>query len=373
MGIILPRFRKKKTTIEILEDLDAQIKETQQYAQIMERRHKKIVGTIIIYGVVLCIMIAFIFYFWFFPATLYNQLFFITLLLSFPILIFVIKKIVSWYYNCKITNNQEKLSTIVSEKKKILNEVTETETYKKAKEILLKFAPDELNMTPLTPKLSTPIETPRRPITQAVSPVSGSSELRRRPISTHNARIGVTSPGVVTLNVRPINQSLNTSFSSNARIINPTSIGFRLPLPRPVLPQERTMIDRLVDYLVGDGPSNRYALICRQCNSHNGMALKEEFEYIAFRCCYCGFWNPARKQKPFAPKLEFDSCAVTWNTSEPTSNTDKEPIKLAELETSTQSDTDSDIEVVERPGETSDSPESESKELNENESDKIET
>lgn len=67
--------------------------------------------------------------------------------------------------------------------------------------------------------------------------------------------------------------------------------------------------------------------------------IKITYIFAAFRCCYCGFWNPARKQKPFAPKLEFDSCAVTWNTSEATSNTDKEPIKLAELETSTQSDT----------------------------------
>lgn len=27
-------------------------------------------------------------------------------------------------------------------------------------------------------------------------------------------------------------------------------------------------------------PSCRYALICQQCFSHNGMALKEEFEYL---------------------------------------------------------------------------------------------
>ena len=39
-------------------------------------------------------------------------------------------------------------------------------------------------------------------------------------------------------------------------------------------------MDRVVEYLVGDGPANRFALICRQCQSHNGMALKEEFEYI---------------------------------------------------------------------------------------------
>ena len=57
-------------------------------------------------------------------------------------------------------------------------------------------------------------------------------------------------------------------------------------------------------FQVGDGPHNRYALICKQCQSHNGMALREEFEFIAYRCCYCHYWNPARKQKPTAPRLE---------------------------------------------------------------------
>ena len=55
------------------------------------------------------------------------------------------------------------------------------------------------------------------------------------------------------------------------------------PLPRPMLPRERGYLDKFVEFLVGDGPSNRYALICRQCESHNGMALREEFEYVAYR------------------------------------------------------------------------------------------
>ena len=53
------------------------------------------------------------------------------------------------------------------------------------------------------------------------------------------------------------------------------------PLPRPILPRERSAMDKVLEYLVGDGPQNRYALICRFCHSHNGMALKEEFEYIS--------------------------------------------------------------------------------------------
>lgn len=46
-----------------------------------------------------------------------------------------------------------------------------------------------------------------------------------------------------------------------------------LPLPRAILPRERSVLDKMVDYLVGDGPSNRYALICKQCFGHNGKFL----------------------------------------------------------------------------------------------------
>lgn len=35
----------------------------------------------------------------------------------------------------------------------------------------------------------------------------------------------------------------------------------------------------------------------------NFQALQEEFEYLAFRCCFCHHFNPARKQKPHAPTV----------------------------------------------------------------------
>ena len=52
------------------------------------------------------------------------------------------------------------------------------------------------------------------------------------------------------------------------------------PMPRPILPREKTVTDKLIDAIVGDGVGNRYALICKECVSHNGMAMKEEFEYL---------------------------------------------------------------------------------------------
>lgn len=45
----------------------------------------------------------------------------------------------SWYYSRKIGKNQSKLIKLKGEKKKILERVEETETYKVAKKILEKF------------------------------------------------------------------------------------------------------------------------------------------------------------------------------------------------------------------------------------------
>merc|ERR1719322_549530 len=64
-----------------------------------------------------------------------------------------------------------------------------------------------------------------------------------------------------------------------------------------------------MEYCVGDGPSNRFALICKNCYSHNGMALAEEFEYLGYRCAYCRFYNDSRKKKPGAPRI-FDNSSL---------------------------------------------------------------
>lgn len=75
------------------------------------------------------------------------------------------------------------------------------------------------------------------------------------------------------------------------------------PLPRPILPRERGVLDRMMDLFVGDGPHQRYALICRHCSGHNGMALQEEFEFVSYYCCYCYQFNPPRKTRPVGPRL----------------------------------------------------------------------
>ncbi|KAF7992455.1 hypothetical protein HCN44_001780 [Aphidius gifuensis] len=368
MGVIFSRFRKKKTTIEILEDLDTQIKKIEQYGTTTEQRHKKIVGTLLIYSVLLYIVTAVVFYFYFFPASLYDQLFYITPLLIFPLLIIITKKMVSWYYKRKISKNHDKLITMEQEKKKILEEVTEKETYKKAKEILLKFAPDQLRMTPPVGKITSPTDTPKRPVDtprasitspigsvvpqsgrgvgqNALSPMSaGGNELRRRAFNFASPGGVTPSIGTPKFGARPLaigfTSQYNTPAGPMSNIKSPVAslMSPRSPLPRPILSQQRSYLDRLVEYLVGDGPSNRYALICQQCDSHNGMALKEEFEFFA------------RKQKPSAPKLDNDvtsPIAFALNSKKLTESSNSSGSGM--IYSSFNEINYSDIEVVEKP------------------------
>ncbi|KAJ8307457.1 hypothetical protein KUTeg_015541, partial [Tegillarca granosa] len=201
---------------------------------------------------------ALIFFFYYFPNDWKHRLLYSLPLLLFPLLIWCIKKILHWYFVKHLALNE-----LREKKKKILEDVMETETYKKAKEILEKFDPNRFKQ----------LEAPAAPATPKISPPG--SELRRRPVQQGSVRTPVPPQrGVTPQQMRAGTPAVRPGTTphiprSGRRTPGP-------PLPRPVLPRERTKTDRLLEYLVGDGPQNRYALICKACHSHNGMALKEE-------------------------------------------------------------------------------------------------
>lgn len=188
----------------------------------------------------------------------------------------------------------------------------ETETYKKAKQILEQFDPEAV-------KKQEPHSTPRP---------SAGTDLRQRGVAIRPMPMGApVAPGGPP--ERSVLSSPVIQGPLPGRLLSPRPGGLYPPGPplaRPILPRERGTVDRVVEYLVGDGPQNRYALICKQCFSHNGMALKEEFEYLAFRCAYCYFLNPARRTRPQAPRLpEFSYERRLRAEEEPASRQDTPP------------------------------------------------
>ncbi|KAM3608462.1 uncharacterized protein V6R79_026081 [Siganus canaliculatus] len=238
----------------------------------------------------------------------------------FPFLVWLLRKMFIFVFSRRTEKNNEKLEDLKAQKRKILEEVMETETYKNAKLILERFDPEskkklELESTPLGPQMT---PKPGQELRQrnvmpktppvVVNPASGAAS--RPPLASgpnYPGRASHSAPG------GPPERNLSAIAAQQSLMRKPVTPGTPVPgvgmhppgppLARPVLPRERGAMDRVIEYLVGDGPQNRYALVCQQCLSHNGMALKEEFEYVAFRCAYCYFLNPARKTRPQAPRL----------------------------------------------------------------------
>lgn len=317
MGGLFSRWRTKPSTVEVLENIDKEIQALEEFREKNQRLQKLWVGRLIIYSSVLYLFTSLIVYLWYLPDELSARLAMTLPFFAFPLIIWCIRTVLIFFFSKRTERNNEALDDLKSQKKKILEEVMETETYKTAKLILERFDPDSKKTKEFEPP-SAGAAVPARPGQEIRQRTAAQRNLSPAPASSSlgPAPQGPVSPGPPKDSSAPggpPERSATPGLSSSViprRLGSPaTSVpGMGLhppgpPLARPILPRERGALDRIVEYLVGDGPQNRYALICQQCFSHNGMALKEEFEYIAFRCAYCFFLNPARKTRPQAPRL----------------------------------------------------------------------
>lgn len=341
MGAIWTRIWGKPSTKDVLERISVQLSDIEDFKRDTQAWHKKVIGYLLLYFSSLYFLAAAVVYFRFFHDPEWrhwsDQLKLFAPFLVAPLILWVVKRTMTWWYRRKLRKNEEKLDRLRDQKSKLLEEVMEKETYKVAKEILDKYGSGIEQLRPKTSAL-----TSAKLSSQASSSTSAgvSADIRRRstpaaavatpqqpkrddPNSSIRQQMALTSSPRPALDSRP---SASGAADRSMVAMSPAAGGRGMmgasqfgnggggmqgggrrapgpPLPRPVLPRERGYMDKVVEYLVGDGPSNRFALICKQCQSHNGMALREEFEYIAYRCCYCFYWNPARKQRPTAPRL----------------------------------------------------------------------
>ncbi|KAJ8352032.1 hypothetical protein SKAU_G00235080 [Synaphobranchus kaupii] len=319
MGAVVSRWRAKLPTVDILEGIEKDIHALEEFREKNQRCLKLWVGRLLLYSSLLFLITSFIVYFWYLPQLWTGRLILALTFLAFPVLVWFTRKLVIYVFSKRTERNNEKLEDLKSQKRKILEEVMETETYKNAKMILERFDPESnkkmvLQSTPVgSPMASRPGQELRQRNVASRAPVTGSpvSAAARPPGTAPSGPLPHSAPGGPPGG--PPERNLLAAAAQQSLMRRPMSPSMPVPgmglhppgppLARPILPRDRGAMDRVIEYLVGDGPQNRYALICQQCFSHNGMALKEEFEYVAFRCAYCYFLNPARKMRPQAPRL----------------------------------------------------------------------
>ncbi|XP_077304188.1 endoplasmic reticulum junction formation protein lunapark isoform X1 [Lithobates pipiens] len=324
MGALLSRWKAKPSTVEVLEKMEKEIQSLEEFQDKNQKLRKIWVGRLLLYSTILYLATCIVVYNWHLPDGLPARFLVLIPFLLVPALIWGARTMLIVWFARRTERNNDSLDELKTQKKKILEEVMEKETYKTAKQILERFDPDSKKSKELEipSAAASPNTTPRQgqdlrqrtaaqrnlSVSTPVNPNQGSPQVPGLLAATPGLQRDTSAPGGPP--ERTVQSGLqSTLVQRRPGTPSPAISGMAIHPPgpslvRPILPRERSAMDRVIEYLVGDGPQNRYALICQQCFSHNGMALKEEFEYVAFRCAYCYFLNPARKTRPQAPRLQ---------------------------------------------------------------------
>ncbi|KAH8316190.1 hypothetical protein KR067_001447, partial [Drosophila pandora] len=302
---------KEKSTEAVLEGLQTQIQALEKYMINTEERKRRFVTNFVGFTIGAYIVGFGLWYFFYFPPTLQECFMYLVPLLLFPIVIIFLRRLFTWYFQRKLNKNGDKLARLKEDKRKILEQVMDKETYKVAVNLLERFGDKKqlrltnpsnqaLNRTTVeqqrTPqpaaRLSTTIAAGQQPSQRSVTPYSSVYRNNNNNNTTLNSSIAST-------------QSMTlTSASPQMRAVQE----LRRRSPFPIVDERsRSAIDRIVDFIVGDTPQNRFGMICKACHAHNGMLHKEEYEYTTFRCAFCNVLNPARKKRPVAPRLSLEA------------------------------------------------------------------
>ncbi|OIV97766.1 hypothetical protein TanjilG_12523 [Lupinus angustifolius] len=65
--------------------------------------------------------------------------------------------------------------------------------------------------------------------------------------------------------------------------------------PQSSTTQDGGWIGKLAALLVGEDPTQSYALICGNCHMHNGLARKEDFPFVTYYCPHCHALNKPKQ------------------------------------------------------------------------------
>jgi endoplasmic reticulum junction formation protein lunapark len=222
------------------------------------------------------------------------------------------RRTVGWWYTRKIDREVETKEILKTRLEEKIEELKEKSDYYNTQQLLERFD------SKASPRSSLP-DTLRESAQQQRHPQhdSSSNDLRQNPAVDTLRQRGNSKASLPPLPppITPSTFSVPPPVPAQLNIpqFHPSAFS---PPPSPILPvqqQPKTFLDRVLDLLVGEDENaadRRYALICRHCRAHNGLAPPgERAEEVGYLCGRCGGWNgpepntqnhktkPAKEQK----------------------------------------------------------------------------
>ncbi|KAI4337399.1 hypothetical protein L6164_015823 [Bauhinia variegata] len=103
-----------------------------------------------------------------------------------------------------------------------------------------------------------------------------------------------SSPGRITPN-HPNQQSISPGRTDQTQISEHNQLVVEHHQPQTSSTHDGGWIARIAALLVGEDPTQSYALICGNCHMHNGLVRKEDFPYVTYYCPHCHSLNKPKQ------------------------------------------------------------------------------
>lgn len=299
MGTMISFFRRPEMdTTAQLSAIEVQIKSSTETHELNGNKLANLNKNTWFYGgLVFAILLVFIYAV--FPLELIRRIILLVLVfVLYPIGVLLTRKFFKYWLTRKKLDAEKSLEQLTKERDEILENVMEKEPYNKAREILKRFAPQQLDKQ----KSATDEKVRRHKLVNGIPANMTTKPVVSTPVQNDPNKT-LATPGVqnIPVNVQKRMQ-LNATYSGHLLRSSPNrNVKTVRPLPNQL---NQSKVDKIVGWVVGSNPEQMYALICQSCCKHNGLALREEFVYLDWKCAFCHHHNPARKERPRPPRLQ---------------------------------------------------------------------
>lgn len=106
--------------------------------------------------------------------------------------------------------------------------------------------------------------------------------------------------------------------------------------PTSFITNDGGWISRIAALLVGEDPTQSFALICGNCHMHNGLARKEDFPFVTYYCPHCNALNQPKQQhsERVSESNSPLNCSSASMSDAVTKNSNSSPIETGSCSTS---------------------------------------
>ncbi|KAG0332421.1 hypothetical protein BG004_001276 [Podila humilis] len=322
MGALLSRLRQGNESDyeKILSDLDSNIRKAELRLSAIKLREKRFTGLWLVYSILAWIGYTAVFAFYlhheFYDDAQKWTLAVAPIVLGLPI-IYAGRSVISLWFKRAQSNEESQLGLLRADQRLKVEELKKKTAYYSTKTLLERYDPSSQQQR---------VNGPRSAGSDARS-INALQHGQQRPMQPENMMdpglrqrtgLGVTYAQGVPVVSGPHGQAQGQRFATGASSVMPPGTNMLSPRgPHGVLsPQpnhqnrpfnqgppglsvsppnessntDKQWYDKIVDLIVGDeGPDTKYALICKQCYTHNGLALPQEI--------HCNFFNPPRSKR----------------------------------------------------------------------------